>query len=210
MSVNFNTVSANYDVSKTTVGTSKQNSSIASSKVDSFEKNSSFKKSVMNENVMKRYGIFHGNVNEFLGSLNNKAIELKEKKEGFAIFGNLNVEGTIGDNPIELTYNNKEFKGNYNGIDFDLKCSSKSVFGNITEKGKIYGTIGNEPFELDLKNSPIPKDENVQDIISTYLLLNGSVAKTKDGQMDGVKYAKWNKKEQMVSAYICLSPFINL
>ncbi len=199
MSVNFNTVSGNYNAGKAIVGKSKQNDSVASSKADSF------KKSVMSENVIKKYGFLNGRIDEYVGSLNNKAIELKEKKEGFTIFSDVDVKGTIGDNPIELTYNNKDFKGNYNGVDFDLKCNSKHIFGNITGNGKIYGTIGDKPFELDLKNSPIPKDENVQDIVSTYLLLNGSAAKTKDGQMNGVKYAKWNAQEQMVSTYMYLS-----
>ena len=155
---------------------------------------------IMNESVIKKNGnIFNDFVTEYSGSLNNKNISLLSKSEGLTIFANRNVQGAIGDKPIEFVYNNKAFSGNYNGVEFDLKFEKNNLLDFFANK-KISGTINGEKFKLDLKNSSIPEDENTRDIITTFLMINGLAPKIKNGQLNGTKLSNWKQQEENEAA----------
>lgn len=163
---------------------------------------------IMDESVIKKNGtIFNNFATRYSGSLNNKNINLTSKSDGLTIFANTNVQGVIADKPIEFTFNNKTFIGNYNGVEFDLKFQKNDLLDFFASK-KIVGTIDGKEIELDLKNSKIPEDENTRDIITTFLMIRGLAPKVKNGQFNGTRLAEWNAKEQneAAAAMIMSSP----
>jgi len=165
-------------------------------KTDVFEKLSGLDDSVMCESVIKETQDFFGRSVKYKGSINNKAINLNEKTDGVTIFANHTVQGTIGDKEIQIDYNRQSFSGAYNGCNFDLKFENGNLIDMFIGSRKISGTINGEPIQIDFKNSEIPQDENVQDIITTFLMINGIAAKVKDGHFVGTKNSNWYQKQQ--------------
>lgn len=162
---------------------------------DEFKKNHRSNCMIMSESVIKKSGnIFNGNETEYSGAINNKNINLTSENKGIAMFSDANVHGAIADKPIEFTYNKKSFSGNYDGIEFDLKFKSNGI-SRFFKGEKISGTIDGKEIELNLKNSKVPEDENVRDILSTFLMINGLAPKIKNNQFNGTKLSNWKARE---------------
>lgn len=131
------------------------------------------------------------------GALNGSIATLKTQSNSFLGLDSRSVKGNIDGEDIELIYKNNSFKGIYGDNEFDLKLEKTNTFGKTRY---ISGTINDEEVKFDLQNSEIPKDKEIQDILSSVLLLNGEAAKTKDGKFSRVINADWKAKEELMLA----------
>ena len=159
------------------------------------------KDDAMEENVIKKSGhIFNDFTNTFKGSVNGKKVHLDSKAQGMTVFADTNVSGTIDGKEFNVVQKGSEslfsvdrtFQGEYNGRVFDLKIEKG---GFLNSKTSIVGTIDGQEVKFDLNGGDVPVDEEVQDIISTILMLNGQEVKQKDGVFNGVKSSDWKEKE---------------
>ena len=120
-------------------------------------------------------------------------------------------EGVIGGKQLELSASRKvdkdiisvNYKGKYNNKDIDLTLSypreSKlkefyyKMIRNrlyIPDDIKISGTLGNKPYEINLPDSPVPRDTDEKDIVTVLLdcnsfcpgVINGNIIAIEPGQ----------------------------
>ena len=163
-------------------------------------------KETMEEDVVKKKGhIFNDFIDTFKGSINGKAVKLNSKSQGITVFDDTNVSGTIDGKEFNVVKKgaksifsvDRSFQGQYNGRSFDLKIERS---GFLNSKASIVGIIDGQEVKFDLNGGEVPIDDEVQDILSTILMLNGQEAKQKDGVFKGIKSSDWKMEEDLQQA----------
>lgn len=115
------------------------------------------------------------------GSINDKVANLKKTHLSGIINKTSKVEGTLGDNPIELEFKTGtqgiKFKGTYNDKNFDLDLKI-----SLLKNGEFSGTIDGKEFSVKFPGEITDESREDTDLITLLASLAGQKIIVKDGR----------------------------
>lgn len=136
----------------------------------------------------------------YTGTINNKAVSINEISRGYINSENT-YSGEIGGKTINFVHKENNLKrlhhatGNYDGKDFELFLNPQ-FFKSPT----ITGVIDGKEVTFTFPGSKVPEDETTQDILTTYLMVNGYKPRAKDGEFKSLGMAEWFQRQQAAHA----------